>query len=396
MYEIGEEEIEALARVIRSKKLFRYGKEQTEAGRFEQEWAAKIGVPHALAVTNGTAALACALIAAGVQPGDEVIVPGFTFMASAMAPLSIGAVPVLAEIDAGLMLDPADVARKVTPRTKAILPVHMLGHVVNLDPILKLAQAKNIRVVEDCCQCDGGSYRGKRVGAWGDTGGYSFNFYKIMSAGEGGAMVSKDKTGFQRARIYHDTGAAFRDDAAELTVPVFCGLNYRLDELRAAVLRVQLGRLDGILERLRARRTQLRQALAGAPGIEFAPVHDEAGDCGTCLFLRVESRAHAQAFARAAEERKLPVSLPYDSGRHVYSNWDPILERRAAYHPAVDPLHSTEAGRAQRYTPDMLPRTLEHLARTVSIGTGIGWSEKEVREVAKGVLQCLAQPVGTA
>ncbi len=391
MYEIGEEEIEALARLIRGKKLFRFGgtpEKPTETDLFERELGAHMGAKHTLAVNSGTSALICALVGAGVEPGDEVLVPGYTFMATALAVLNIGAVPVLTEVDAGLMLDPLDVARKIGPRTKAIVPVHMMGHVADLEPILKIAGERNVMVIEDACQCVGGSYRGKRTGTWGRAGAYSFNFYKILTCGEGGAMVTSDETVWQRARIQHDTGTAWRDDAPELKVPVFAGENYRFDEMRAAVMRVQLKRLEGILSRLRARNLGLRERLGRPETFEFAPVHDLAGFAGTAMFLRLENRAQAQAFAAEAAKQQLGAGLPYDSGRHVYSNWEPLIKRRGAFHPARDPLATTEAGKAQAYTVDALPRTLEHLARTVSVGIGLDWTEQQLDEAAAKLKLC--------
>ncbi|MCZ7649266.1 MAG: DegT/DnrJ/EryC1/StrS family aminotransferase [Planctomycetota bacterium] len=395
MYEIGEEEVEAVARVIRRKKLFRYGgKEPTECELLEREWAAQFGAAHALAVNSGTSALIVALIGAGIEPGDEVILPGYTFVASAQAILAVGAVPVLAEVDAGLMLDPKDVQAKLTQRTRAIMPVHMLGHVADLEPMLKLANERGVMVIEDACQCVGGSYRGKRAGTWGKTGAYSLNFYKVLSAGEGGMLVTNDKTAWQRGRVQHDTGTAWRDDIGQMQIPLFAGENYRFDELRGAVMRVQLGRLQSILTRLRAARKTLAQRLDGAPGLSFAPVHDPEGVTGAALFLRVENREQALAFHKLAGERGLSTGLPYDSGRHVYTNWEVLLERRGAYHPARDPLHTTEAGRAQRYTKDMLPRTLENLARVVSVGIGLNWSAEEIEKQAEGLRQAAREVQG--
>ena len=392
MYELGDAEIEAITRVIRSGRLFRYqtgpNGEEPETLRLEREIAQMVGTSEALAVTSGTAALICALVGLGVGPEDEVIVPGYTFMATAMAPLALGATPVLADVDAGLMLDAADVARKITPRTKVIIPVHMMGHVVDLEPLLALARSRGIKVLEDCCQCVGGSYRSLRVGRQGDVGAYSFNFYKNISAGEGGAVMTSDRTIADRARIYHDAGIAFRTELKDSAVLPFAGVNYRMEEIRAALLRVQLGRLDGILSALRSRYRRLRDELLRTPDVTLAPVHDVDGVCGSNLFIRTHSRAESLAFAQAAKERRLPVMLPLDSGKHVYSNWDPLMQRRAAHHPLLDPLHATEAGRAQKYTPDMLPVTLEHLARTVNVAINHRWTEQEIAQTAASLKEC--------
>ena len=390
MYECGEEEIEAMARVLRHGRLFRYqtgpNGELPETVQLEKEIAQLTGCTHALAVTSGTAALICALVGLNVGPEDEVIVPGYTFMATAMAPLAVGATPVLAEVDSGLMLDPADVAKKITPRTKVIVPVHMMGHVADLEPLLKVARQHNIRVLEDCCQCVGGSYRSVRAGRHGDAGAYSFNYFKNISAGEGGAVMTSDRIVADRARIYHDAGISFRSEMKDSPVQAFAGVNYRMEEIRAAMLRVQLTRLDGILTALRTRYHKLRELLKGA--VEFAPVHDLDGVCGTQLFIRTGSREESLKFGKAAAERKVGMCLPLDTGKHVYSNWDPLMQRRAAHHVALDPLHATEAGRRQRYTPDMLPRTLEHLARTASIAINHRWTDEQLERIANEIVEC--------
>jgi len=394
MYQMGEAEIEAVARVIRSGRLFRYqdgpNGEPAESVQFERELAQKLGSSHALAVTSGTAALICALVGLEVGPGDEVIVPGYTFMATALAPLAVGAVPVLAEVDAGLMLDPADVEKKITPRTKAIIPVHMNGNVANLDALIRVARSRGVKVLEDCCQCVGGSYRGLRVSRHGDAGVFSFNYYKNITAGEGGAVMTGDSRIHQRARMYHDGGSIFRADAKDFTVAAFAGVNYRTDEVRSAIMRVQLQRLDEILSGLRRRCSALRERIGSA--VEFSPVHDLDGVCGSYLFLRVGSRVEAQAFVKATAERRINAYLPYDTGRHVYWNWDPLMERRGAHHPKLDPLQST----TQTYLKDMLPRTTEHLERTLFVTIGLDWNEADIERVASGLIECSKAAVGQA
>jgi hypothetical protein len=228
------------------------------------------------------------------------------------------------------------------------------------------------------------------VGSIGDAGAFSFNFYKNITAGEGGAVMTSDVSVADRVRIYHDVGIAYREELKDTATVPFSGINYRMDEIRAAMLRVQFRKLDRILGALRKRYAQLRELLQGNAGIELSPVHDLEGICGSALFIRTQSRADSQAFARAAKERKLPVTLPLDTGKHVYSNWDALLARRGAHHPGIDPLHCTEAGRQQLYTPDMLPRTLEHLARTVSIGIDPRWSEQQVTDLARTIRECFA------
>ena len=284
MYTIGEAEIQAAAEIIRSGKLFRYqGETESQTDLFEQEWAAKIGVKHALAVTSGTASLICALSGLGVGPGDEVIVPAYTFIASALAPLAVGAVPIIAEIDESLTLDPTDVEAKITPRTKAIMPVHMNGLNADMDAIMGVATRHDLLVVEDSCQADGGSYKGKRLGSIGHAGGFSFNFFKVISCGEGGAMVTSDPSVYERASLFHDGGCVFFKEGVAGQTPIFAGWNFRFNEILSSILRVQLTRLDGLLDGLRADKRQIREGLEGCGGFTFNRVNDPAGECAVTL-----------------------------------------------------------------------------------------------------------------
>ncbi|MEO6907047.1 MAG: aminotransferase class I/II-fold pyridoxal phosphate-dependent enzyme, partial [Abditibacteriaceae bacterium] len=198
MYRIGQEEVEAVQRVINSKVLFRRGDpksgHQNEVVKFERELAEKIGTEYALCLTSGTSALICAMVGLGIGPGDEVIIPAYTYIATAQAVLAVGAIPVIADVDETMTIDPEDVKAKISANVKAIIPVHMVGRVANLKVLLEIARENNIKLIEDSCQCDGGSYQGKRTGSWGDAGAFSFNDFKIISSGEGGALVTNDKS----------------------------------------------------------------------------------------------------------------------------------------------------------------------------------------------------------
>ena len=200
MYRMGKEEIEAVARVIESKRLFKTTGTETE--NFEKEMREYFHIDHAVAMTSGMAALVSALIGMGIGPGDEVIVPAYTYIATAFAVLATGAIPVVSEIDESLMMDASDVEKKISPRTKVILPVHMKGFPVDMDRIMALAEKHNLKVLEDTCQAVGGSYKGKRLGTIGDAGAFSFNYFKNITAGEGGAMLTNDKEIFEKGLIF--------------------------------------------------------------------------------------------------------------------------------------------------------------------------------------------------
>ena len=290
MYIIGKEEVEAVQRVIDSKQLFRYrGGEGGESEQFEAEWSKKIGVKYSIALTSGTAALICGLVGMGIGPGDEVIVPAYTFMATALAPLAVGAVPILAEVNDSLTIDPEDVEKKITPRTKVIIPVHMVGLSCDMDAIMNIAERHNLLVLEDACQADGGSYGGQRLGSIGHAGAFSYNHFKIMTCGEGGALVTNDREIYERALIFHDGGCSFRDHADKINTAFFAGWNFRINEILSAILRVQLTRLDGMLEAMLTEKRIMIQELEGAGPFTFNPINDIEGDCGTTVALIIES-----------------------------------------------------------------------------------------------------------
>lgn len=379
MYIIGQEEIDAVAKVIQSKTLFRVNNGLREAQQFELELAEKVGVKYAICLSGGTAAITCALIGLGIGPGDEVIVPAYTFMATALAVTSVGAIPVLAEVDETMTIDLDDVEAKLRPTVKAVIPVNMVGFPVNMQRLKDLSAKHGFKIVEDSCQADGGSYKGKRNGSLGDVGCYSFNDFKIMTAGEGGAVLTNDRQVYERALIHHDGGAAFRPYTGEIKEPIFMGTQYRISEVTGAILRVQLKRLDGMLNDLRKTKKTIMDGLADVPGIRFTPSHDPEGDCGTTLGFFFESEKKARRFAELSQVNGW---LPYDSGKHVYINWDPLLTHRGACHPAMNPFNM-EANKGLRmdYTKDMCPQTLDVLARTVYISIRLDWTPEYVDKV---------------
>lgn len=394
MYRIGEEEVEEVRKVLLSGHLFRVGEgvdgHLHEVDRFEREWAQTIGTVYALCMAGGgTAALICALVGMGIGPGDEVIVPGYTWMATATSVLAVGAIPVIAEVDETLALDPEDVRRKITPNTRAMIPVHMVGRPANMQALLEIAREHGLLVLEDCCQADGGSYRGRRLGSWGNAGAFSFNYFKIISCGEGGALTTNDRTLYERALVFHDGGAAFRPYATELGIPIFVGIQLRADEVMGAILRVQLRRLDGILSDLRRIRKRFEQELADVPGLRIAPNNDPEGDCGVVVAFQFDSEAKARAFAP-----QTGGWLPIDSGKHVYSNWEPLLAKRVMHHPDMNPFnHPRNRGLRTDYTPDMCPRTLDVLKRTVFLSLHPDWDEEEVSQRIEACRKAMKEAV---
>ena len=386
MFRVGQLEVDAIKRVVETKDLFRVNDGNKEVDHFERELAEKLGVEYSLLLNGGTMALVAALVGLGVKPGDEVIVPGYTFMATASAVLAVGAIPVLAEVDETLTLDPEDVEKKITKHTKAIIPVHICGFPANLDALCAIAKKHNIYLIEDACQADGGSYKGKRLGTIGDVGCFSFNFFKLISAGEGGGVVTNNRKVYERALVYHDGGAAFRPYSGELQEPVFIGAQLRANELQGAFMRAQLTRMDGIIEDLHKVKNAIIAGVSDLPQLKLAKSNDPEGDLATTLAFTFDTEEDALTFTGAVKSWR-----PYDSDKHVYINWTPILEHRGAHCDELNPfLMEANKGLQMDYSVDMLPKTLDILKRTVYFSLHCDWDEAKINETIEGIRKAAA------
>ena len=368
---IGEEEKKELLEILEAGYLYRYGSSddprfKAKVKELEQQVAKRVGVPYAVAVNSGTSALLVALIGLGVGPGDEVIVPGYTFIASISSIIYARAVPILAEVDRTLNLDPADVERKITPRTKAIMAVHMLGNPARLDKLKAIAEEHKLLLIEDCAQAFGARYKGRAVGSIGDAGTYSFNVYKTITAGDGGMVVTRDEPAYRRFFGIHDQGHSPLRTGVEIGRRPFVGLDFRMTELAAAVLLAQLSKLGAILEHLHANKQRFKLAIAGLPGLDFREITDAEGECATLLTVFLPSEEIARKVAK-----ELGTRVVAESGWHVYSNMEQILEKRtpvAEGCPFRCPLYT---GPEQKYWKGMLPQTDALLARAINIGIGV-------------------------
>ena len=384
MYRIGKEELSELERVIETKSLFKINKGLQESEQVEAKLKNILNTQYPIFMTSGHAALTSALIAMGIGPGDEVIVPAYTYISTAMAVVAAGAIPVISEVDDTLTISPEDIKKKISAHTKAIMPVHIQGFPCNMDAITEIAKAHNLFVLEDACQADGGSYKGKRLGTIGDAGALSFNFYKIVSCGEGGALLTDSKEIFERALIYHDSSAVafFGNQMDGFVTEPFCGNEYRSNELCAAVLNIQLDRLDTILADLRKNKRYMMDSLKGV--CNFIPSNDTEGDCGTTLAIQFESEKAARAFAESVEDVK--CTLPIDTGKHVYRHWTPIMEKKGALNPLMDPFKmAANRDIVPDYREDMCPATLSRLAKVVYISVNPDHSKETLDDMVSRI-----------
>ena len=358
MIAVGPREMAAAVRVLARGQLARYGGSGTSsAQRFEEELAAHVGVRRALAVNSGTSALVCALVGMGIGPGDEVLVPAYTWVSTAAAVLAVGAIPILVDIDASLTIAPTDLKEKVTPFTRAIIPVHMINLVCDMDPIMQLADMHDLLVVEDACQAIGVQYRGRSVGSIGHAGAFSFNQHKNLKAGEGGAVLTDDDRIFARAGMYHDVGSYTREGRFESDEPLFVGLNLRMPELTAAILRPQLARLDRQLTLRAARRQVIVEELAGASDCAVSQHNDPASAVAVTVFA--DDVEHAKRLGTIKGVNRL-----IDTGRHVFTNWQSVLARRS-FDERLNPYQWAQ--RDIEPSADSCQQTLAILERTCSI-----------------------------
>jgi len=392
---IDEEEEREVLEVLRTRRLFRYYGPQPGPSKVEEleaAFARQTATAYALAVTSGTAALVCALHGVGVGPGDEVIVPAYTWIASASAVAAVGAVPVLAEVDDSLTLDPADLARVITPHTRAILPVHMRGVACQMDEILAVARQHDLRVVEDCAQADGASYHGQSVGALGDAGCFSFQFNKILTSGEGGMLTTHSTDVWKRALMFHDVIGGQRNNVP--ADEILWGINFRMPELLAAVMLVQMRRLDGLLAAMRERKRMLTEGLAGmlpGTGLALQRIPDPQGDASIALIVLAPDSAAAARLAAGLRRENVAAGVLYHPERsdyHIYAHWSPILSQKTW----------TEQGgpwrwakREIRYSPADCPRSLDLLGRAVHLDVNPLYTNLDIEEILEGYSRAMRE-----
>ncbi len=400
--EIGEEEKNAVMQVLDDKYLFRYygpSDIESKVKLFEEEMSSKIGVKHTLATNSCTSALISSLVAMGIGPGDEVIVPGYTFFASAAAIIAAKAIPVIAEVDDTLTLDPDDVENKITSRTKAILAVHMRGVPCDMDRIQAIADKHNLKVLEDVAQSAGGTYKGKRLGSLGDMGAFSFQYHKIITAGEGGAVTTDNMLFYERAMAYHDTAACWRPGGPEKRFAesryegeLFPGVNYRMNEISGAILRVQLGRLDGLIARMKQHKSRIKNAIKDINGIEFRRLNDPEWDTGIVLIFFLPDNKTTGKFTEALQAEGIAASSMHDASVpdwHVYNHWDMILNKWTATQegcPYTCPYYLNKGGNVQ-YSKDMNPNTLGILQRSVHIDIPPQMSNDDCDMISEGIVK---------
>ena len=390
MYRIGEAEVKRIEKLFESGKIFRYGS-GGECDRFEKNWARYVGVEHCRMARSGTSALYTALVGLGVGPGDQVIVPAYTYMATALAVLSTGAIPVIADVDKSLTLCPKDLESRITKYTRAVIPVHMVGLPCNMKKIMKIASKHNLLVLEDACQAVGGGYEGRMLGSWGHAGAFSFNFFKNMTCGEGGAFATNSEDVYQRGSVAVDCCSFYWNPEEDREELQFAGHNFRASEIEGAILNVQLRRIKGLLKTMRIHKKHLLEIGINA-GLKSIKNNSLNYECGTHLGWFFKTEKKARAFCDALGQAGVGSFLPMDTGRHVYTHWEPILRYQGAHHPALNPFKLPANRKARvKYSMDMCRDSLEILSRAVLVPMHPNNTKARVRKIGEAIEQAAGQ-----
>jgi dTDP-4-amino-4,6-dideoxygalactose transaminase len=370
--------------------LARY-KPNSKVAQMEAEARERFGVTHVHAVSSGTAALHSAYIAADIGAGDEVIVPGYTFAATAMPVVVAGGIPVWCEINESMTLDPSDLVNRITPRTKAIAPVHMNGYVCDMDAIMEIAERHGLLVVEDCAQSCGASFREQRVGTIGHLGCFSISSYKTTGGSEGGLVMTNDDDLYARVQQWAEAGGLWRPDRFGLSRwpgELFCGLNYRMSELEGSVDLIQMRKMDAQLDRWRANKRRIIEALPAYQELTPQIIHDVDGEMGHTIGFFAESGEESERAVSALRDVGISAGTRGTSARpdwHYFQHVEPIRERMSATSHGA-PWHTPEAA-AVDYSLNTCPKTVDLTSRHAHLTVDQWWTATDCKAVATTLME---------
>lgn len=378
----SDAERKELMDVVESGVLMRYGFDGARNGHWkalelEKEICSYFGCGYAQLLSSGTAALTTALAALGIGAGDEVIIPSFTFVASFEAILSVGAVPVLADVDETLTLNPDAVRGAITPKTKCVMPVHMCGSMADMDALKAICKEHNLLLIEDACQSIGASYKGKKLGAIGDAGTFSFDYVKTMTCGEGGVVMTNNEDVYRKCDGFTDHGHDHKGADRGADLHPFLGYNFRISELHAAVGLAQVKRVDAFLAINRKNHSMLKEMLSTIPEISFRKIPDPEGDSCTFLswFLPTEELTKAAISEMKAQGITAGNFYWYDNNWHYIRKWDHLKAATALY-----PLFEAQREGLQKLATQDFSASDAVMSRCVSTLISLLWTEEQVKE----------------
>jgi 8-amino-3,8-dideoxy-alpha-D-manno-octulosonate transaminase len=382
--------------VLETGILMRYGFDGPRKGiwkskELEEAICKRFGSQYAQLTSSGTSALSTAMAALGIGSGDEVIMPSFTFVASFEAVLSVGAIPVLVDIDETLTLNPDAVRKAITNKTKCVMPVHMCGSMADMDALKTICKEHNLILLEDACQSIGGSYKGKSLGTIGDAGTFSFDFVKTMTCGEGGVVMTNSQDVYTKCDAYTDHGHDHKGVDRGADLHPFLGYNYRISELHAAVGLAQIRRVDEFLSIQKKNYTALKNILQQVPEISFRSIPDPEGDSCTFIswFLPTEEITKAVVAELKAQNILAGNFYWYDNNWHYIRRWDHLKKATS-----LNRLHPDQQQALTKLQTQNFAISDAIMSRCISTSISLLWSEGQINEkgekmvaVIKSVLQ---------
>jgi 8-amino-3,8-dideoxy-alpha-D-manno-octulosonate transaminase len=384
--------------VIETGILMRYGFDAPRKGKWkskelEEAICKRFGSKHTQLTSSGTSALTTAMAALGIGAGDEVIMPSFTFVASFEAVLSVGASPVLADVDESMTLNPDSVKKAITPKTKCVMPVHMCGSMADMDALVSICKENNLILLEDACQSIGASYKGKYVGTIGNAGTFSFDFVKTITCGEGGAILTNDQDVYTKCDGYSDHGHDHKGTDRGADLHPFLGYNFRISELHAAVGLAQIKRLDQFLEIQKRNHLQLKKILSQVPEISFRKIPDPAGDSCTFLswFLPTEEITRTVVNEMKTQNILAGNFYWYDNNWHYIRKWDHLKNVSSLY-----PLNEQQQGALTKLQSQDFFESDAIMSRCISSSISLLWTEEQIREKGEKILSVIKKVVSEA
>jgi 8-amino-3,8-dideoxy-alpha-D-manno-octulosonate transaminase len=345
-------------------------------------------VPYTQLASSGTAALTTAMAALGLGAGDEIIMPTFTFVASFESIFSVGAIPVLVDIDDTLTLDPQAVEKAITPRTKAIMPVHMCGAMADLDALKAIATKHNLYLIEDACQSFGGTYKGKYLGTIGDIGTFSFDFVKTMTCGEGGGIVTHNESWYTQCDAYTDHGHDHLGVDRGADLHPYIGYNFRISELHAAVGLAQLRKVDQIINIQRNTKAIFKKSLQQIPEVSFRRIPDESGDTATFLEIFLPNAAITEKAAAALKAAGIVNFYYYNNNWHYIRNWDHFQNSRSLSRFGAELREAMEI-----YKTKTFPSSDHYISRCLCMPINLSWTDAEIEDRAQRIQQAIQQAI---
>ena len=389
----GPEERKEVNDVLETGILMRYGFDGPRKGiwkskELEAAICERFGCSYAQLTSSGTAALTTALAALGIGAGDEVVMPAFTFVASFEAVLSVGAIPVLVDVDETLTLRPDAVRQAITSRTKCIMPVHMCGAMADLDALLSICQEHKLLLLEDACQSIGARYKGRHLGTIGHAGTFSFDFVKTITCAEGGVVMTNDEDIYIKSDGFTDHGHDHKGVDRGADLHPFIGYNYRISELHAAVGLAQIRKLDQFLAIQQKNHQQLKRILAKIPEVSFRKIPDPSGDSCTFLSWFLPSEAITRAVIADLKQQGILAGNFYwfDNNWHYFSKWDHL--RNAT---TLSNLNDGQKKALQQLSPGSFPASDLIMSRCISTAIGLLWTEEQTQEKGEKIAAAISR-----